>query len=57
MWETLKSHLLGMASTIAPDASLARQIVEARNACIDVLPSIARLPESRLNKPSTARTF
>ena len=26
MWETLKSHLLGMASTIAPDASLARQV-------------------------------
>ena len=26
MCETLKSHLLGMASTIAPDASLARQV-------------------------------
>ena len=26
MWETLKSQLLGIASTIALDASLARQV-------------------------------
>ena len=26
MWETLKSHLLGIASTIAADASLARPV-------------------------------
>ena len=34
-----------------------QKIVEAQNACIDVLPSISRLPKSRLTKPSTARTF